>query len=293
MGQDWRRRVAAILAIGAGLASCSSSPLRRGPDHREAGQGGAEGDASAIDARRGAEGDASAIDFIPRLVGTICQNLAPCCERAGIAYDPEACNRDATVLVANRYPDPRGPVVAYDADAASACLRAASEYIAGCAGSTAFWGSEALSVCRNVLHGTRALGEECQTSGECAGYGDGNVACDGRCTALLPPTVSPPQYLRIGDPCQVSENLEICASACAPDAYCDGAHCVARHAAGSCTDPCRYACADVSYCDLPRGECAPKVADGEVCAAYRACANRDSVCLTGKCRPQLLDLCTN
>jgi hypothetical protein len=294
MAGVWRQGAATIVAIVASVASCSSSPLSHGSAVDDAGQAGLEGGVSAIDSGRGTEGDASAIDFIPRLAGAICQNLAPCCERAGVPNNPEACNGAVTSFVLNRYPDPRSPIVAYDADAASACLQAASEYVAGCAGSDAFWASPALSACRNVLHGTRALGEACQTQGECNGYGDGNVACNGHCVALLPPTQNPPpEYLHLGDPCQVFENLEICSSDCAPDAYCDGAHCVARHAAGSCTDTCRSACTDVSYCDLVSRECAPKVADGEVCPGSDACANRDSLCLAGRCHPGLLDFCTN
>jgi len=290
MALVWRWWAAGLLVVVGGVASCSSSPLHRGSHVSDAGQERAEEDASAIDA----EGDPSAVDFIPRLAGTICQSLAPCCEQAGVPNDSEACTRDMTTFVGYRYPDPRSPITAYDAGAASACLQAAAEYFAACAGTDAFWGMPALSVCRNVLHGTRALGETCQSDGECAGFGDGNVECNGHCIAHLPPTVSPPpQYLSLGDPCQVSSNLEICVSGCAPDAYCDGAHCMARHAAGACTDPCEFACADVSYCDRLRRECAPKVADGEVCAGSGACLNPDSLCVAGRCRPRLLSLCAN
>ena len=292
MAQVWGRWVAAIVAVAAGATSCSSSPLRRGPGGHDAGWGGAAGDASPGDA---SPGDASeAIDFIPRLAGTICQNLAPCCAQAGIAYDSDTCNKEATWLIGNRYPDPRSPIAAFDADAASACLQAASAYVAGCAGPSGFWGSPALHVCWNVLHGTRALGEACQSDGECAGWADGNVGCNGQCFTYSPPAVTPPpDYARLGDPCQVKSNLEICVSECAPDAYCDGTRCMARHAVGACNDPCRYACADVSYCDFTSQACAPRVADGEVCASSGACANRDSLCLAGKCQPGLLELCTD
>jgi hypothetical protein len=242
------------------------------------------------------------VSFAQRLAAAACEAVAQCCTGAGLPHDVKACRSMMASRLTGRVPSEVNPFVTYDAEAEKACLLAVAQTIGQCRGPSVYWGftSEPVrTTCARVLNGSKPAGAPCTGADECdqsAGLTVCDPGADGatRCTLWSTPVPSPQASVRqIGETCHASSNLEVCNSDCAPGTFCDtDGKCAAKHATGPCTDLCRNACSDGNYCDAT-STCRSKVPLGGDCPFSSACQGPDAFCASGKCVPELLDLCTD
>jgi hypothetical protein len=238
--------------------------------------------------------------FIARLAVALCEDVAPCCARAHFAHAPAACAAREQLYLQNHFRLGPGPRVVYDPNAESSCLQAVAACVRQCEGPELLGeldGVPSLAICSQVLQGTQAVGEPCDTWADCnTSVSTGYVTCQGGvCVYVAPPGALPPSNtLQAGDPCTVSQNLELCASECSPGTYCDiTGVCEAQRESGPCTDLCDESCTSASYCDYVNQICAPKTPEGGACTIWDACQGDNIHCQSNNtCAADLLTLCT-
>jgi hypothetical protein len=230
-----------------------------------------------------------------QLVGGIsdatCRGYASCCAEVGFdGYDVSGCAvREGGIIAAQFEAHLDNPRIAFDADAAYACLEAVEAAPDEC-------GSDAWRVvCQSVFVGTREPGETCESSYECRGAPADFAGCDPsslRCNPLRPRAA-------LGDACdrtciEVSpfeRSCRILAGAptegdvgrCLRNVdglYCDASYRCAAIApiGGSCTTD--ESCDAGLWCRV--GACAARGAAGEPCRDSASCAF-GHVCPAGVC----------
>jgi hypothetical protein len=217
-------------------------------------------------------------DFRQQFPTAFCNVIRTCCTQAGIAFNPTVCQGFAGATLQ--------PGLSYNAQAAGDCLQLARSTTT-CDMSDSM--ADTLSPCDVVYSGSKALGETCESSAECASRTDGEVDCDG-----LDNVCAVTRRGAAGDPCTSSceeygDGGYICSSSanpaldphesvqcfreegltCGPDLTCD-----ALVPAG---EPCTSddQCVSAHYCASDGAErtCAPQLGMGGTCDAFtNACA---------------------
>lgn len=237
-----------------------------------------------------------------------CALLRPCCAAANLPTTMTGCR--ALISLS-------GQQGSYDANAAASCLaanrQAASSSSTFCAD---LGGTSVNAVCKAVFAGkggTRAPGEACESSRECAEPADGlgEASCavafvdsrtERRCQVEIPGAVGTGPCSSTGAPttiydCEGTRNLrcesttntcvalgnpgDACVRAedCAKPNYCNGGKCAAPVAlGGDCTG---QECGSAGYCDANR-KCVASVPPGGPCEGGNVCG-RGSFCISGKC----------
>jgi hypothetical protein len=246
-------------------------------------------------------------NFANAVAHAICDNMAGCCGKNAAAYSEAQCV--AGIMAAYQKPtDTR-----YDPQAGGTCVQQAAEVASDCtadASKVASWET----ACASAFVGTKAPGQPCQNSQQCAPPSEGVAVCDEKCEAIT--------RGRAGDPCR-----ETCFESGGALASCtdfqtgaacftsDGLYCSSQGACAplaglgqNCTDG--NDCASGTYCDGAPGKCAPDVpiggncGDGETCVSGANCndagqcfatlANGDTCvsdadCTSGACSPHAPD----
>lgn len=149
------------MGVTAALALCLSCGSSSGGSSR--GSGGSTGSYPSTGAAPVAEAD-----FRQQFPVAFCNVIRTCCTQAGVAFNPTICQGFATATL--------DETLTYNAQAAGECLQLARATTT-CDMSGEM--SNALSPCDVVYSGSKALGEACESSAECAARSDGEVDCDG------------------------------------------------------------------------------------------------------------------
>jgi hypothetical protein len=222
-------------------------------------------------------------DFAEQYAAAICDELAPCCASAALAYDAAGCRRHVTEALAPKLSD---PALVYDPAAAAACVLAAEDGSRSCFEEGAY---AYVAACARVLTGTLVEGAACTAASQCAvPLRGGHAACDaGKCVVV--------KAGYEGDPCAFTctkvgggERCWSTTASVSPDApicftgtglFCLDGRCAPLARIG---DPCTSGgCLDGAFCG-PDGRCAPRGAVGAACASDDACAIatycRDQAC---------------
>jgi len=259
-------------------------------------------------------------DFASLLADAVCNNIGPCCQRAGFPHAPAACHARAESSLQSEVAKRRGANVAYDGNAARACVDTYTAVARTCADDR-----DIGSVCRRVFSGTLAAGAMCMLTPECVPGAscepplDGGAGqcsrtrfehnkrgdhCFATCTEDLKSGLLYCSGVT-GDPgegaCHTTDGLycdvaNLCAAIptlnqlcvgdapCAEEAFCENNVCVAKRTSGSC-GPFSDGCAATAYCEFGTGLCQPRKATGEACSGEE-CLDSDTCNAT--CRPRTI-----
>lgn len=267
----------------------------------------------------GASEEGSSAEPIPveqlpvRAAAALCDNIGPCCASAGYAYDAAQCKQTMQDLVNGFLIEPaqRGGAK-YDAQAAGECVAWFESAARQC--ST----SNAPEACDRIFVGTKAAGEACLDSVECAPVAGAEVDCDGAegqrvcvvekrgtlgdacadtctedgegvsCAGTGSSTGTATCWTNDGLHCAdgscaaLAQPGEACSSdsGCVGTAYCAGGSCQAQLPAGGACAGSSRACQTGLYCAAD-GTCAEKKPAGAACSADDEC---DGHCHDGSCR---------
>jgi hypothetical protein len=225
------------------------------------------------------------IDDLARLLAdALCNNIGPCCEQAGFPHEPGQCHVTAETELRSEIEEFRSPHVAYDADAARACVDAYASVMKSCGNDDAIE-----DACGQVFAGTLMAGQTCANSAECVrrtSCQDPDSSGVRRCIASAP-TV----HGKLGDACRATctelEGGFSCSGFAGPGggdagtpgtASCftnDGLYCDATFtcvATPGLNEPCTVntVCAGDAFCD--NGRCAAKRTSGPCAQFDGACA---------------------
>lgn len=219
-------------------------------------------------------------DFRQQFPVAFCNVIRTCCTEAGIAFNPTVCQGFASATL--------NPALTYNGQAAGDCL-ALARSTTTCDMSE----SNSLSACDHVYSGSKALGEACMGSAECAVPAVGEAECDAfdavcgvvrRGAAGDPCTSSCEAYGEGGYICSSSENPALdphetvqCfredGLTCGPDLTCEAL----------LTDG--EACTNDEQCTTGRcasdgtaPTCAPQVGVGGVCEPFSNACGETAYC---------------
>lgn len=126
--------------------------------------------------RGGGFGPVPKSQFMSRYESVVCDNIGSCCKTAGYKYDAAACkialgkSDTATFL--------KTTTATYDAQAAGDCLGAIAGLMSSCKG----FDNVTIASCQKVFTGTKAAGQPCTTSTDCAPVSGADVSCDSTST---------------------------------------------------------------------------------------------------------------
>jgi hypothetical protein len=266
-----------------------------------------------------------AIDDLPHaLAAALCNNIGPCCERAGFPHDAAKCVIEAEKGLEVGVTQNRMAGISYDGVAARACVDAYVD-----AGRTCGDNSEINRQCRKVFTGTLGPGETCDDSQECAARGycqrtagaptgkcvDGTLlhgkigdACGESCTHYDLQEVTACSGLSASVPTQCYSNdglycndAHVCAAVptidqpcvasakCGGNTFCDTTVnvCASKRTSGSCGD-FNDACAAEATCNFGTRECELRKASGAACSGlYDECQTTDA-CIQGTCQTRTI-----
>lgn len=110
--------------------------------------------------------------FAARFVAAVCDNVGPCCQAAGFAYDAAKCKQAGTAGLPADW-DGSSPNLSYDGAAAAKCVAAVEAAAKGC-GSIPV---DAALACSNVFRGALPAGAACSAPSECAAPSRGWADC--------------------------------------------------------------------------------------------------------------------
>lgn len=287
----WRTCCTSLALLAACVANCGgqSSSAKHAGGAGAGASGGANPAATPV----------AAADFGHVLSLAYCK-IAPCCQARGFSFGPLACETAVQNQVdALLSKDLADPDVAFDENAAGACVEAYKKLVIGCTDRTLE--DAALAACGPVLHGTVPEGGACMTDLGCAAApGVPYPACDGGvCIAGLGRGLDSAVHAKRGEACagtcqQYSSGVG-CDSGSVdgtapPDAGAcylnEGLYCTGQFVCAEVPklgEPCPdFVCAADSYCDV------------DTCVAARAtgfCAGPDECLHTAYC-DESVQMCT-
>lgn len=232
---------------------------------------------------------AAASDFVEQLAQATCAGLAPCCQRANIAYDQATCLTNARAEFADDLGRLSGPKFRYEASAAGGCLTEVKRVLAAC---EEFEDDTTGVACAGVFVGTLAEGatctrdEECADQANCLGLTSGGTgicgkntdftfthgklgeACAGECS---------------GAKCQVFGEAMNPAVVCyeSDGLSCNGSVCAQIVGVGEACDG-MASCNSTAYCDTTLMKCVARKPEGAACTTGPECQRRD--CNSGICQ---------
>jgi hypothetical protein len=239
-------------------------------------------------------------DFATALGTAFCEGIAECCAATSLPSDTASCKSLLTTQLSVSLSRIASLKYAYDASAATACIKAYRTGLVACTDPEAMDAAE--EACSGVFLGTVPLGGACSESGECIETNSQYVSCDtGICTAPSDGySLSSSTHGTLGDPCQASCRADVDGGAsCRGSAdggdskvtcwvndglVCgSGGTCVAAPALG---ETCSDYCAEGAYCD--GGLCVEPTATGSclsdeaACLSTSYCARDTSICTPKK-----------
>jgi hypothetical protein len=148
-----------LIALLAGCSSGSSS------------EGSSNDDSAAI------PGSVALADLPGQFVHTVCDNIGPCCQAAGVPFDLATCKLNAATTIRQLVSDGTDPNVKYDPVAGGSCIAAYASLIQSCNPKQS---AAARTACESIFIGTLPAGAVCSRSDECAKPAvDENASCIG------------------------------------------------------------------------------------------------------------------
>lgn len=263
----------------------------------------------------------AASDFAASYAHAICDNVGPCCQQGGLAYDANACVTSVQGLIQGLLVNPANASGSkYDANAAGNCISQISAIVKSC-NETSAQRTALDQACSAVYSGTKQPGDTCNSSADCAASPDGRVTCDhwatgssdggtqsgSTCQLRKTPKGGEPCGSTSGAPpaivgdcsygasdtftCDYKTNTCVarkalgaqCTSAdeCVTTAFCQSGTCAAKLPLGSACDGFSKVCDDKLKCDSATQKCIAKLADGAACQGSNDCAG--GRCSSGKC----------
>jgi hypothetical protein len=243
-------------------------------------------------------------DFARAFANAFCDNIGPCCTRAGFSHDLPDCHAKVEARVRPGIDRDRNhPNLIYDGAAARSCIDIYTAALQSCrsAGKT-------IERCDAIFVGRLEPGQACANDAECSPGSSCRPTGNGAevvCTLQKPSahgklgdtciktcTVPDGGWIDAIDPsppaCYTSDGLYCsgiqkcatnpaidgpCTSICANDAFCDNGVCAAKRTSGSC-NPFNGACADVAYCDSATQQCMLRKMTGQTCTIFRRMPGR-------------------
>lgn len=208
--------------------------------------------------------------FATAVANAICDSIAGCCRTNAAPFNEAQC----VVGIAAAYQKP--PNTRYDPQAGGACVQQATQIASDCT-ADASKVAALQAVCSSAFVGTKAPGQPCQKSQECAPPSGGVAVCDGKCEAITSG--------QAGDPCREtcfeSGGALTGCTAFQPGTACfasDGLYCSSQ---GSCapllgvgqTCTVHDECASGTYCDGAPGKCALDIPIGGNCGSGGTCVS--------------------
>lgn len=198
----------------------------------------------------GGGGGAIPIAELPTAFGSaVCDNLGPCCQKAGLSYDASKCKALYTGLLSQFEASVNSGKTKYDANAAGTCLNAIKQSTQSCDLDTSS------PACDQVFQGTVPEGGACDNESECNAPAGASTDCDnGVCVVEL--------RGKVGDACKWTCTEEGSSTSCSGGSGTDtGARCYTN---------------DGLYCDSDSGQCQAQIAVGGT-----GCGFDDEACATG------------
>lgn len=229
----------------------------------------------------------AAADFVDAWATAICDALEPCCKASQYGWSRSGCEAEPRDLLKERDNYLALEGVIWDAQAAGKCIAGIKRDFAGCHPPINI---DLFEACRTVMVGSKAPGETCTNSIQCAAPVNGQGECvseatDGGTGVRHFCKGQPSKYARgrLGDSCMGN-----CTYVDMYSVSCSGVV-VPKFDAGTAEAPLAFiSCFDNDglYCDEKTFKCTAQVPLGGACNQNIECAN-GLFCKSGKCATPL------
>lgn len=221
---------------------------------------------------------------------TICQNIGPCCQAAGLPLDPSKCTTVLTQTYKSVLPEADGGT--YDSTASGPCLDSIRATVAQCQFNGTGPASEACSPLFDRQGSHRNAGDPCDET--CTRNGS-SVGCSGFASSGTggAPAASGTCYTNDGLYCDhqtsVCKSQSAVGATCTYDeecahGYCQGT-CQALLSEGTSCDALSFnnRCVEGLHCDSTTNMCAQPGPEGAACRYSTDCATRHCDNVSQKC----------
>jgi hypothetical protein len=215
----------------------------------------------------GTNAPVAASDFASGYAHAVCDNVAGCCQKAGLGYDANACMTSVQGIIQGLLVNPANAAGAtYDPNAAGDCLAQVRAAVETCSTSTS--SKNALdSACQRVYAGKSQPGGTCTSSVDCAPTTDGTVTCE------IWSSSGSDGGSQSGSQCQVRKTPK------------GGEPCGGTTSGGApptVVGACEFGESDTFTCDYQTHTCQPRGAIGATCESTDNCVTT-AYCTNGSC----------